>query len=263
MGVFDCKNMGVLAELGKCTQNGAESDFVGMFDKLSHINGYMNPMGRGSLASSFEGLAEEVMITDLIAEFARKYPERFRSCDPAVIQRYIRAPLIREIIKGTETAYLLADMVLGSVDNNNSNNYVLFYEILQTAVLCGNYRFFDYCAANIESPSSKVESEFLYYLCEHKQYDSLDKLLGNTTREELLEYCRPKPNLYGVDCNMEHKLSCLYELCTRYLPEVTNSDDVPAAVSEFLDEADISEYLNMHTDFSSAGRIRAMPIFEN
>lgn len=255
MGVFDYKNMELFVEMGKCIQSGTEADFVRISDKIKGSPGITKFMGMGFMSSTLEAFTAGVLIPTFINAFAERYPDRFRRYDSVVFQQHIKEPLIKDIFTGSQTAYVLADTVL-----KKSDDIMLFTEMLQAAVLCENYSFFDYCIEHAESPSSRIQSELIYYLCIHKKYDSLDKIFKNTTREELLQYCRPKQEVFLDE--IEYKLGCLYELCIRYLPEVRDSDDVPAAVSEFLDEADISDYLNIHPDFTLSGSIRQMPEYE-
>ncbi|MGN1415780.1 MAG: hypothetical protein ACI4XF_02995 [Oscillospiraceae bacterium] len=237
MNNSDFDHIELLMSIKECTENGSKQDFAALNRKLIQMKHGMPMMNCGFSYSDYEAVLDD-HIPGFLSAYAAKYPEEFSCCTYSDHKAFFNRAVINEIIGGSREAFTIADVILKSQEAAGC-----FSEILSAAIICGNDDFADYYIGHSKDPSSYISPCLVNYLFKKKKYGYLDKIFEHTSREELKRFGM---NYYPSDFRLD--IDCLYELGMRYLPELSSSDDVSRAASEFMCEMGISAFLNCIPD---------------
>ncbi|MGN0642119.1 MAG: hypothetical protein ACI4JJ_03150 [Huintestinicola sp.] len=187
--------------------------------------------------SDINKLAVETF-TDFLAAFAARFLDELSCCDNLDLGDYFKTAAIKEIIKGTDTAYTIIDYIIGSQIIT-----VPYSDIIETAVICNNVGVFDRYIERFKQNDFTISLDLADQLFKEKKYFWLDRIFKDVSREKLIELCCQECTSFIEDFYIE----LMYFIGVNYLPEIRDSDNIPDAASDFLGAAEFYKYLSFYS----------------
>ncbi|MBQ5333820.1 MAG: hypothetical protein J6K92_11300 [Oscillospiraceae bacterium] len=177
-------------------------------------------------------------VADMLTAYAARYPEQFYNETLASGTDSILISTVQiAILKDDPAAFtLLKKAIMGTLHSKSIPMGGNFKDILSAAALKRRTDCLTYCMDNIENISMLINPELIFYLYDNDMTDVVDILLTGRSKEEIAAIFTDHGFMYSFDSSKFKKniSEYIYETCVRYIPEIRDSDNIPAAVSDFI-----------------------------
>ncbi|MCI7766903.1 MAG: hypothetical protein MSJ26_02830 [Oscillospiraceae bacterium] len=117
-----------------------------------------------------------------------------------------------------------------------------FKDIITAAAVMRRVDCLEYCKEMISDISSFIQPELLCYLFDNGMTDIMDILMEDFSADQIAGVFINKNNTMEFSfANLRRPfVEYIYDTCIRYIPEIRSAENVPAAVSEFMNNIEVS-----------------------
>lgn len=232
----------LVIRIRRCLNNDAdEGEYLSIADMLTDLR--TNPIS--TFNSTYNNpITDKVIISEFLRSFAILFPEKFFKYDYSGLSEVFFGSAVISIIEHSPAAAVFIKALKRHRKNYDMAGYAP--SLLEAAAKSGNYEIFDNILPLVDSPADIAIIEIALYLYKEKKLDHLDKLFSGASREDIMKVCnQPIQYSYLFDIADIH-LDFFYEMAVRYIPEISESENVSAAVADFMEELEIFSNLTTY-----------------